>query len=265
VHRARGVAVILIVIVAAACSNQAISKDEAGTCPVKPGADCRNQDLRNVDFVDAQISGINLSGADLSGADMRGADLTGAKLVDAKLSGADFTGATLKDADLTRAFLFTTNLTDANLTGAIQTGAQRCNVVEPDGALTVGGLIGADGAVVSCAAGTTVTTIIGASPSLGAPSIKYFRMTKPERCLNDANGTGIEVEWSAPNANTLTFSVDGVRIETGTTARGTKRLPFDCDRKKHIVSVQAFGATQPAASSAFTVSLRPVAPLTSEG
>lgn len=216
-------------------------------------------------FVDAQISGINFNGADLSGADMRGADLTGAKLVNARLAGTDFTGATLKDADLTRAFLFTTNLTDADLTGAIQTGTQRCNVVEPDGALTVGAIIGADGAVIPCGGGTTVTTILGAAKSVGAPTIKYFRLTKPATCLNDTSGTGIEVEWSVPNAATLTFLVDGVRIETATTARGTQRLPFECDRKKHIVSVQAFGATQPAASSAFTVALRPVAPLTSAG
>jgi Pentapeptide repeats (8 copies) len=264
VHRARGVAVILIVVLAAACSNEVASKDEAGTCPVQPGADCRNQDLRNVSFVDAEISGIDLSGADLSGADMRGADLTGAKLVDARLAGTDFTGATLKDADLTRAFLFTTNLTDADLTGAIQTGTQRCNVVEPDGAFTEGAIIGADGVPVPCGGGTTVTTALGAK-SVGPPTIKYFRLTKPAKCLNDTSGTGIEVEWYAPNASTLTFLVDGVRIETATTARGTQRLPFECDRKKHIVSVQAFGATRPDASSAFTVALRPVAPLTADG
>jgi hypothetical protein len=265
VHRARGVAVILIVVLAAACSNEAASKDEAGTCPVQPGADCRNQDLRNVSFVDAQISGINFTGADLSGADMRGADLTGAKLVGARLAGTDFTGATLKDANLTRAFLFTTNLTDADLTGAIQTGTQRCNVVEPDGGLTVGAVIGADGVPASCGAGTTVTTILGGAKSVGAPTIEYFRMTKPAKCLNDTSGTGIEVEWSAPNVNTLTFLVDGVRIETATTARGTKRLPFECDRKRHVVEVQAFGATRPSASSAFSASLRPVAPLTING
>jgi len=265
VHRARRIVVILIVVLAGACSNDAVSKDEAGTCPVQPGADCRNQDLRNVSFVDAQISGINFTGADLSGADMRGADLTGAKLVDTKLAGTDFTGATLKDADLTRAFLFSTNLTDADLTGAIQTGTQRCNVVEPDGALTVGAIIGADGALIPCGGGTTVTTIPGAAKSVGAPTIEYFRMTKPATCLNDASGTGIEVEWYAPNANTLTFLVDGVRIETATTTRGTKRLPFDCDRKKHVVELQAFGATRPSASSAFSASLRPVAPLTIDG
>ena len=181
---------------------------------------------------------------------MRGADLSGAKLVGATLGGTDFTGANLKGADLARAFMFGTNLTDADLTGAITTGLQKCNVIEPDGALNFGSLVGPNGVPVPCG-GVTPTTILGAK-SVGAPKIVYFRLTRPAQCLNDTSGMGIEVEWSAPNANTLTFYVDGIRIETATKARGTKRLPFECDRKKHVVSVQAFGATNPSATAAFS-------------
>ncbi len=159
--------------------------------------------------------------------------------------------------------MFTTNLTDADLTGANQTGAQRCNVVEPDGSITSGSVTGPDGVAVPCG-GPTVTTLPGPKSS-GAPTITYFRMVKPGKCLNDASGTGIDVEWLAPNADSLTFLVDGVRIETASKPRGTKRLPFECNRQEHIVSLQAFGATPPAANSAFSVTLKPVAPLTSDG
>jgi Pentapeptide repeats (8 copies) len=261
--RARALSVLLVVLLAAACSGGAASKDEAGTCPVEPRADCHDQDLRSVSFVDAQVNGINLNGADLSGADMRGADLTGATLVGATLGGTDFTGANLTDADLTRAFMFTTNLTDAILKGAIQTDASRCNVVEPDGSITAGSLAGPNGTRVPCG-GPTVTTLPGPKSS-GAPTITYFRMVKPAKCVNDTSGTGIDVEWLAPNANSLTFFVDGVRIETAAKPRGTKRLPFECDRKEHIVSLQAFGVAPPDATSAFTATLKPVAPLTFDG
>jgi Pentapeptide repeats (8 copies) len=262
VHQARGLAVILIVILAAACSSSATSEDEAGTCPVRPKTDCHNQDLRNASFVDGQLAGANLSGADLSKADMRGVDLTGANLEGAQLGGTDFTGATLKDANLAGSFMFGTNLTDADLTGADQTGTQRCNVVEPDGAITLGGLIGPDGTLVPCGV-TTAPTAPPAAPR--PPSVAYFRLTKPARCLNDASGTGIEVEWSTPNANALTFLVDGVRIDAATKAHGTKRLPFNCDRKVHMVSVQAYGSAVAPATSAFAVSLNPVSPLTANG
>lgn len=262
-HRARGVAVILIVILAAACSNDAVSKDEAGPCPVKPGADCRDEDLRYASFVDAQLAGIDLSGSDLSLADMRGADLTGAKFVGATLGGTDFTGATLRGADLTRAFLFGTIFVDADLSGANQTGATRCNVVEPNGAITVGFVTGADGVATPCRENVG-TPVVGAEPA-EPTTVEYFRIAKPGKCLNDTSGMGIDVEWSAPSVNSLNFLVDGVRIETDTKPRGTKRLPFECDRKQHIVTLQVFGPSGPSVSSSFALSLRPVAPLTAGG
>jgi hypothetical protein len=89
-------------------------------------------------------------------------------------------------------------------------------------------------------------------------------MTKPATCLNDASGTGMSRSSGTPrNANTLTFLVDGVRIETATTA-----APAFCPSiaiAKHVVRLQAFGATRPSASSRSSASLRPVAPLTIDG
>ena len=261
VQRARGVLLILVLVVAAAaCSNGDPIEDEAGPCPLKPGADCQNLDLRNADFVDAELTGSNFTGSDLSGADMRGTDLSGANLTDTILARTDLTEANLTNANLTNAFLFFTNLTDADLSGTNQTGAERCNVVETDGSITLGGLTGADGVFRGCGE-TTVTTV---APVGVAPTIDYFRVAKPGKCLNDASGTGVDVEWKAPNSTNLTFLVDGVRIQTAATPRGIVRLPFECNNKNHIISLTAFGAVQPPATSAFTLSLPPVAPFNGE-
>jgi hypothetical protein len=260
-HRARSVAVCaLVVLVAAACSSGDEADDEFGPCKVEPGVVCTDQDLRNVDLVAADLHGVDLSGSDLSFANMRGADLTGAKLVGATLASTNFEDATLTNVDLSDSFMFFTNFTGADLSGVDTTGAQRCNVVEPNGSITLGELIGEDGTSQPCGT-TTATTRVGAK-STGAPTIEYFRLAKPEVCLNDAAGTGVEVEWYAPNANTLTFLVDGIRIGTGSKPRGSVRVPFECDNRTHILSVQAFGAEEPSDTAAFTASLRPTAPLT---
>ena len=146
-HR-RSVAVVLLVgIIAAGCSTDAGSRDEAGPCEVKPGVVCRDQDLRYVSMVAADLTGADFSGTDFRGADLRDAILTDAKLVGAFLGGANLSGASLKNADLSKANLFFTNFTDADMTGAIETGAYACNVTRPNGGLVEGDCPASDGGV----------------------------------------------------------------------------------------------------------------------
>jgi hypothetical protein len=249
VHRGRVAAIVVILVLAAACSSGGETKDEVGSCEVAPRVVCRNQDLRNVSLVAADLQGVDFSGSDLSEADLRSADLTGAKLVGATLASTNFANASLKNADLTRAFMFGTNFTDADMSGANTTGVERCNVVEPDGSLTLG----------FCAGATEDPSDV-TTPTVGAPTIRYFRLARPERCLNDSAGTGIDIEWSTRNTTGLTFFVDGIRIEASTKARGTKRVPFECDGRNHIVAMQAFGAGNQSVDDEFTASLHPGAP-----
>ncbi len=252
-HRAWAAAVIVVVVLASACSSGGEVRDEVGgDCEVAPRVVCRNQDLSSVSLVAATLQGVDFSGSNLSSADLRRADLTGAKLVGATLASTNFANASLKDADLTRAFMFGTNLTDADLSGAITTGVERCNVIEPDGSLTVGFCAGADAAPVEDA------------PSTEPPTIEYFRPARPERCVNDASGTGIDIEWLIRDANTLTFYVDGIRIEASSKRRGTKRVPFECDGRNHIVSVRAFGVNATSEGADFTISLNPTAPVSAD-
>jgi uncharacterized protein YjbI with pentapeptide repeats len=241
------VAVLIVGIIAAACSGGSDEADEAGPCEIRPGVVCRDQDLRNVSMVAADLSGADFSGTDLRGSDLRDANLTGAKFVGAFLGGVNFTGATLKDADLTKANLFGTNFTDADLTGAIETDVYTCNVTQPNGALVAG----------DCPAsgGGSVVTPEGPEPT-GPPVIEYLRLDPPGRCLNDAAGQGVEVEYRTRNATGVTFSVDGVRIDGTSKVRGVKRLPFVCDAKPHTVGMRAFGRPgDPSAASTFTTAL----------
>jgi uncharacterized protein YjbI with pentapeptide repeats len=257
-------ALVAVLLLAGACSSEHVSDETVENCEFAPGAVCRDQDLKSVSFVAADLQGADFSGSDLSGADLRGADLTGAKLVGTILGATNLAGANLTNADLTRAFLFGTNLTDAELDGATMTGAQRCRMTDPDGSFVVGAVEDPQGRAVPCrgdgAAGTPTTT---GPQSTGPPRVDFFRLAKPARCITDVAGEGIDIEWSAPNATTLTFYVDGIRIESATKPRGVKRVPFRCDGKVHIVSVQAFGASPPSAESVFTASLDATAPLTS--
>ncbi len=255
VQRGRVVVALVVVVLAAACGSGGDTSDQAGPCKIEPGVVCRNEKLQGVSMVAANLKGADFSGSDLSHADLRDADLTGAKFVKAQLSAVDFTGANLTNANLTGANLFFTNFSSAILTGTNRTGTFVCNVTEPDGGLVSG----------QCPAGGS-SLVPSPTPASGPPSIQYFRPVSPRRCLNDASGPGIEVEWASRNVTALSFSVDGIRIDGGAVEpTGTQRLPFQCDGKPHLVTVQVFGAANQTASSSFTVSLRDTAPLAPAG
>lgn len=258
---ARRVALVFVLVLAGACSSDAVSDDQVGECKFEPGTVCRDQDLQHVSFVGADLQGADFSGSNLSNADLRDADLSGAKMVGTVLGGTNLAGANLTNADLTRAFMAFTNLTDAELGGAIQAGAQRCQVTEPDGSFTIGSVLDAEGRPVPCVGGAAATTTTLGARSTGAPRVEYFRLAKPERCITDVAGTGVDIEWWVPNAMSMTFYVDGIRIESATRAKGTKRVPFVCNGEPHIVAVQAFGASEPNAGSTFIATLEPSAPL----
>ncbi len=247
---------LAVALLAAACSKGSDTVDQAGSCDIKPGTVCRNESLQGVSMVAADLRGADFSGSDLSNADLRNADLTGAKLVKVQLGAANLSGASLKGANLTGATLFSTNLTGANLSGAIKTGWYTCNVTQPDGALVSG----------DCPDSTGGSIIPVVKPPTGPPVITFFRPAAPVRCLNDASGPGIEVEWSAQNVTALSFEVNGIRIDGGSvSATGTQRLPFICDNKPHPVVMQAFGSAARVATASFTVALRNTAPLAPPG
>ncbi len=247
---------LAVALLAAACSTGGDTADQAGSCDIKPGTVCRNELLQGVSMVAADLRGADFSGSDLGGADLRNADLTGAKLVKTQFGATNLTGASLKGANLTGASLFSTNLTGANLSGAIKTGWYTCNVTEPDGALVAG----------DCPDSTGGSVIPVVKPPPGPPVITFFRPVAPTRCLNDASGPGIEVEWSARNVTAISFQVSGIRIDGGTVkATGTQRLPFICDGKPHPVTMQAFGSQTRVANASFTVALHITAPLAPPG
>jgi hypothetical protein len=160
--------------------------------------------------------------------------------------------------------MFSTNLTGANLDGATTTGAQRCQMTQPDGSFVIGSVEDAQGREVPCIGGPAETPTTTAAGASGPPRVEFFRQANPKRCITDVAGEGIDIEWSTPNATSLTFYVDGIRIESATKTHGVKRVPFRCDGRVHIVSVQAFGPTPPSASALFTATLDATAPLTSD-
>jgi hypothetical protein len=247
VHR-RIVAVLLLVgIIAAGCSTGADSRDEAGPCEVKPGVVCRDQDLRYVSMVAADLTGADFTGTDFRGADLRDAIFTDAKLVGALFGGTNLSGASLKNADLSKANLFFTNFTDADMTGAIETDAYACNVTRPNGGLVEG----------DCpASNVAFPGAEGAKAPTGPPAIVSLGVSPPGRCLNDAAGQGIEVDYVTRNTTGVTFSVDGIRIDGASKKRGTKRLPFRCDGKPHTILMRAFGVIPPTVTSSFTTALQ---------
>jgi Pentapeptide repeats (8 copies) len=257
VHLGLLAVVMSFAVVAVACSNGGSGqRDEVGaSCEVRPGVVCRDQDLQSVSLVDANLSGADFSGSDLTSSDLRNADLRGAKFVGSRLSAVNFSGANLKNADLSRASLFYTNFTDADLTGANTTGMIDCNTIEPDGSLKVG----------ACPPSPASSTPTTRSAVTGPPVIEYFRPKPPARCVNDALGTGIEVEWSTRNATGLTFSVDGIRIDSSSKVRGSRRLPFVCNDKPHIATLLALGPVGPPATVSFAESLTETAPLSPAG
>lgn len=246
-HRGSVVVVLLVALIAAGCSSSSGDADRAGPCDVRPGVVCKDQDLRNVSMVSADLTGADFSGTDLRGSDLRGVNLTDAKLVGTLLGGVNLSGASLKNANLTKANLFFTNLTDVDMSGAIETGIYACNVTQPNGALVEGDCPSTSNGLLVAPTGKQPTA---------APVIDSFKLAPPARCLNDAAGQGIDVDYITRNVTSLTFSVDSVRIEGATKARGTQRLPFICNGKPHTVTLQAFGPVQPTtATMSFTTAL----------
>jgi Pentapeptide repeats (8 copies) len=243
-------ALVLVALIAAACSSSADSGgDEVGaSCDLVPHVVCRNQDLRGVSMVAADVRGADFSGSDLRGSDLRDVNLANGKLVGALLGAANLGNANLKNANLTKANFFFTNLTGADLSGAILTDAFQCNVTQPDGSLV-------EGDCPSTGALPTAT-----APS-APPTITYFRLEPPGKCLNDAAGTGINVQWSTTNTTGISFAVDGIRIASSIKPKGTTRLPFVCDGKPHVAAMQAFGAPGAVATATLTASLNETAPL----
>lgn len=248
------VALVFVVLAAAACSSSAdAGGDEVGaSCDLAPHVVCRNQDLRGVSMVAADLSGADFSGSDLRGSDLRDVNLSGAKLVGSLLGATNFANADLKNADLTKANLFFTNLTGADMTGAITANTFQCNVTQPDGRLVEGDCPSTSG---SLPAGTTPA---------GPPTVTYFRLEPPGKCLNDAAGTGINVQWSTTNTTGISFAVDGIRIGTSIKPKGTQRLPFVCDGKPHVAAMQAFGVPGQVATATLSASLDETAPLSAD-
>ena len=229
----------------AACSETTGLDDEVGACEVVPGAVCRDQDLRSVSLVAADLTGVDFSGSDLSKADLRDANLTGAKLVGSVLAGTNFGGANLKNADLTNAFMFGTNLTDADLTGAITAGMQRCNVTEPDGATRPARSSTPRAGRSRVPEARPGPADPGLDPTVGPPKIEYFRLAKPERCMNDAAGTGIDVEWSTRTRRASTSPSTASGSTGPRSRRGPSGFPFGCDGKPHTSDAGIRGTNQP--------------------
>ncbi|HEY7437786.1 MAG TPA: pentapeptide repeat-containing protein [Acidimicrobiia bacterium] len=220
--------IMTLAALAAGCSSKAASENPTfGSCTVKAGADCREQDLSNASLEYAPMSRIDLRGANLEVADLRGADLRGANFAGADLRGADLRSTDLRSANFTGANLELSIMTGANAAGAVFTGARRCGSVLPDGGSS------------PCAPVTFTPTTL---PDLGPPRIISFRMPHPKQCINDTGGTGIEVEWQVQHATTLIFEVDGIGVSNNQHgSHGTTRLAFLCDNRPHIVTFEAVG------------------------
>jgi len=248
-------AALLVALVAAGCSSSAgAGSDEVGaTCDLAPRVVCRNQDLRGVSMVAADLRGADFSGSDLRGSDLREVNLADTKLVGTLLGGANLANADLKNADLTKANFFFTNLTGADLSGAVLTGAFQCNVTQPDGRLVEGDCPSSSASLPTAAEPT------------GPPTITSFRLEPPGKCLNDAAGNGIDVQWSTTNTTGISFAVDGIRIASSIKPKGTTRLPFVCDGQPHVAAMQAFGAPGTVANATLTASLPETAPLSADG
>ncbi len=202
----------MVIAVAAGCSSSAAETDEVGaTCKVRPHTVCRDQDLQSVSMVAADLRGADFSGSNLSSTDLTEADLRGAKFVGSNLAGVTFAGADLRGADLSKSLLYYTNFTDADLTGINRAGWIDCFSVQPDGSL---------GACPTPTGDAASQTTKPAAPTDTAPPvINFFRMEPPGKCIYDAEGTGIEVEWSAQHVTSLVFSIDGIRVDTQTKPR----------------------------------------------
>jgi hypothetical protein len=252
VQRGALAGIVVVIALAAGCSGSAGQPDEVGAgCNVGPRTVCTNQDLRSVSLVAADLRGADFSGSKLNDSDFTESDLRGAKFVGSELSGATFASADMGGADLSKSTVYFTNFTDADMKGVNRTAWNDCYSVQPDGSLS------------ACPnpAASTATTKPAAKPNVAPPSIVYFRLEPPGKCIYDAEGTGIEIQWSAQNATSVVFAIDGIRVDSRTKPRGSTRLPFICNGKPHTATMQAFGAVTPSATATITKSLDETAPL----
>ena len=182
----------MIIAVAAGCSSSAEQVDEVGAgCKVGPNAVCRDQDLQSVSLVAANLRGADFSGSKLNASDFTEADLRGAKFVGSDLSAATFAGANLSGADLSKSNLYYTNFTDADMKGVNRAGIFDCFSVSPDGAI----------GTCTPAANGAATPSTTKPATTAAPVISYFRLEPPGKCVYDAEGTGIDIQWSATNVD----------------------------------------------------------------
>jgi hypothetical protein len=234
-------AVLAVGLLAAGCgsSGREIS-DRYGECTFRPRAVCPNQDLSSIAASNSNLNGADLSGTNLTGADLRDVSFRGANLAKAVLNGADLTGADLRNANLSGAALVGTTLDQADLSDTNQTGVTFCNTVMPDGTVT------------DCKLVTSAERPTKADPP---PRVLTARARRPVRCIVDGIGDGLEIDYSVKYAQSVLFSVDGVRASVSNGQIGIQRIPFPCDGHPHRVQVQAFGRTPPVASRSFTVSV----------
>lgn len=245
------VAAVLVVLVAAACgSSKREFSNRIGECTFEPHAVCPNQDLTAVNAVSGDLTGADFSGADLTGADLHDATLRDVKFTGTDLTKADLTGADLRGADLSDATLFRASLLQADWGGSNRAGMKVCQTILPDGSVS------------DCP--TLSNPGIGLTPTTQPPpTVVRFAPHRPVRCLVDAIGEGIEVDWKVRNASSVTFAVDEDRVSTSSgVSGGIKRIPFPCDDARHTVSIQAFGSTA-FAERDFTLSVAPARPSSS--
>ena len=225
-----------VVVVAGCQGQQATLANRFGDCTVEPKAVCTRQDLQSLGLESTDLTGADFSGSDMTNTDMRGAILRDAKLVGTNLSGVDLTDVDLRGADLTGATLFRAHLEGADWTGSNRAGVRYCDTFLPDGTISDCKDLEQSGPV-----GPTAR-----------PAVVIFEPHQSFRCLDDAIGQGVEVEWKVRDSNTVSFLVDDVRATTATGTHGIKRVPVDCDGKRHVFTIQAFGVVPPLTSASFT-------------
>lgn len=239
-----GVAVAAAIIGVGCSSDGAEFTNRLGDCVFEPRAVCLNQDFTALNLDSTDLTGANFSGSSFRNAELRDVVFRDADLSNVVLSGADMTGADLRGANLQGAELFAVTMDRVRWGGANRTGIKYCETLLPNG--DVSGCPSLE---------VTVTTVLK-----GPPAIVTFAPHAPGRCIVDAIGEGIEVDWKLRNSTSAVFLVDDDEVSTEVGAGGVKRIPFPCDHRTHTVSIEATGDTPPDASRSFRLKLGPTAP-----
>lgn len=215
-----------------------------GDCVFEPGTTCTNQDFTALNLESSDLTGANFSGSNFRNADLRNVILRNANLSGTQMLGADLTGADLRGADLSGAELFSATMDNVRWAGANRTGIKLCQTLLPNGTVS------------DCPDLDNVTP----PPPKGPPAIVTFAPHEPVRCIVDAIGEGIEVDWKVRNAESAVFLVDDVEASTQLGSGGIKRLPFPCDHHTHTVTIKVSGDTPPVATRSFDLKLGPTRP-----